>query len=183
MKILTTTICLTAALVLNGCTSEAPDSTAQGPSKPVEKASGLPADLMLASAPDDEVGALGATKSAAAIGDEVIFEGRIGGSVDPFVADRAMFLIADSSLLICSEIHGDTCKTPWDYCCEPRDSLLANTATVQVVGDDGKPIKVSLRGEHGLVETATVVVKGIVSAKDEAGTFVVDATSLYVREG
>ncbi len=184
MRLITSTACILTVALLTACggggTEQAGNSN--GTDKPVEKTSGLPANLFL-SAPPDNVMALGAVKQDAAIGDEVVFEGRIGGRGEPFVDGRATFLIADSSLKICSEIPGDTCKKPWDYCCEPRDNLLANTATVQIVDGEGNPLKLSLKGEQGLTETATVVVTGKVTAKDAAGTFVIDATGLYVRQG
>ena len=173
-----TVMCI-AALLLTGCGSEEPQSTANKPGSQAAT-SGVPEGIFLSEAPENAQ-PLGEIKRTASIGDEVVFSGRIGGRVNPFVDERAVFIIADTSLKICSELHGDSCPTPWDYCCEPRDSLMANTASVQIVDGEGKPLKMSLRGDHGLVETATVFVRGKVTAKDEAGTLVVNATGLYVQ--
>ena len=49
---------------------------------------------------------------------EVVVVGRIGGRVNPWIKGAAAFSIVDRSLKPCNEIEGDTCKTPWDYCCE-----------------------------------------------------------------
>ncbi len=49
---------------------------------------------------------------------DVVVVGRIGGRVNPWVKGTAAFPIVDRSLKPCNEIEGDTCETPWDYCCE-----------------------------------------------------------------
>ncbi len=47
----------------------------------------------------------------------VTIVGRIGGSENPWVLNRAAFSIVDGTLQACSDIPGDQCPTPWDYCC------------------------------------------------------------------
>jgi hypothetical protein len=141
-------------------------------------AGGVSDDLFLAVAPDD-VRPLFDVKSDAAVGDEVVFEGRIGGRVEPFTASVATFLVADPSIMTCTERHGDGCPTPWDYCCEPKDNLMKNLATVQIVDADGRPLRQSVKGMHGLEPEARIVVVGTVSQSD-GPTFVVDAKSIYV---
>ncbi len=54
----------------------------------------------------------------------------------------------------------DTCKTPWDYCCEPREELTTNMATVRVLGPEGHPLKTSLQDVQGLKLLARVTVVG-----------------------
>ena len=122
-------------------------------------------------------------KTGAQTGDQVVFLARIGGRLDPFVENRAVFFVADPSLATCNEVEDDGCKTPWDYCCEPRDVLLKHMATVQIVDENGQPMKVSLIDEHGLAPERTVYVTGTVHRMDEAGSFVVNAESIHVKEG
>ena len=141
-------------------------------------ADAVPAGLILASAPGDakDVNAL---KGSAKEGDEVILRGRVGGSVHPIVDGRAAFQVVDLSVKSCKEIPGDTCETPWDYCCEP--DVAKSTATVQVVGADGKPLKTSLKGVGGLAPLAEVTVKGKVGKTQEGAPLVVNATGIHVK--
>lgn len=114
-------------------------------------------------------------------GDEVTLVGRIGGRREPFVAGRAVFALVSPKLETCDEIEGDNCKTPWDYCCEGKETMLANTATVRVVGANGEPLALDLNGQGGLVPGARVVVAGRVH--ENGTTFVVDARELFVAPG
>lgn len=139
----------------------------------------LPADLFLASAPADPAG-IKAAKAAGSPGGKVVLRGRIGGSKDPFVANRAIFTLVDDALPACSDNPDDACESPWDYCCEKREDIASNSATVQVVGADGAPVRAGLNGVGGLAPLARVIVIGTVSQKDDSGTFVVSATGLSV---
>lgn len=49
-------------------------------------------------------------------GDEVVIQGRIGGSENPWVEGRAAFSIVDPSLKSCAECGSHDCPKPWDYC-------------------------------------------------------------------
>jgi hypothetical protein len=123
-----------------------------------------------------------AAKAAARQGEEITIVGRIGGSVNPFVADRAIFTIADPALVSCADMDDpDHCKTPWDYCCEDRAKMRAGTATIEVAGADGKPLAVALRGVQGLEPLATVAVSGTVVERNDAGLLVVRAKRIEVR--
>jgi hypothetical protein len=121
-------------------------------------------------------------KNSASVGDRVVLEARIGGRAEPFTESAAVFLIADPSLPNCAELHGDGCPTPWDYCCEPKDSLMKNLATVQIVDDAGRPLRGSVRGVHGLDPLARIIVVGTVRASD-GPTFVIDASEIHVIAG
>ncbi len=140
----------------------------------------LPANLFMAEAPKDAMSVAEAKADADASG-EVVVRGRIGGRKEPFVDGAAVFLLADASMKACNELHGDGCKTPWDYCCEPRDSLAAKTATVQVVGEDGKPLRVGLEEEGGLEPLATVVVVGEIAKRGDSGVLVINARRIHVE--
>lgn len=165
---------LTIAAALGAC-ERAATPTTQGASA----AGALPADLWLAAEPAGAV-SVRAAKLDAAAGRDVVVRGRIGGRKEPFVTGSAVFLLVDQALPTCNERHADGCPTPWDYCCEAREDVLASSATVQVVGGDGRPLKVGLQGQRGLVPGAEVVVKGQVAAAEKDGTLVLTARGVYV---
>lgn len=175
-----------AVVMLGGCTqSESEDApTTEQPTTQsgMSEAHGLPEALFAASAPSDAQPLINVKRDARP-GDTVTFEARIGGRLEPFVDGRAMFIVTDPSIKSCDQLPGDACPTPWDYCCEPKDSLLKHMATVQVVGPDGRPLNLSLKGEHGLKPLRTVYVTGTVNQADESGAFMVNAESIHVVEG
>ncbi len=73
------------------------------------------------------------------------------------------------------------CRTPWDYCCTPKDELLANTAIVRVAGPDGQALKGDLRTLKGLDSLKVVIVKGIVGPRPDPAVLVIDATGIFVE--
>ncbi|UCF32965.1 MAG: hypothetical protein JSV78_11600 [Phycisphaerales bacterium] len=140
----------------------------------------LPENLFVQEAPAGarDVTDVKADKSATA---EVVVHGRIGGRKEPFVDGAAMFMLADVNMRPCNELHGDRCPTPWDYCCEPRESLVAKVATIQVIGADGRPLRINLKGKHGLEPLAELTVAGEVAQRDEHGTLVINAREIHVN--
>ena len=176
------TLAAVSVLGLSACTESATDEANENGDEPAQTAISVPATLFATTAPGD-ARPLFEAKSAAKQGDRVVFEARVGGRKAPFVENRAVFFVTDPSILSCDQLHGDTCATPWDYCCEAQDNLLANMATVQVVDDSGQPLKASLEEEHGLEPLKTVIIVGTVNQMDDAGTFVVNAESIHVKEG
>ena len=108
---------------------------------------------------------------------EITIVGRIGGSADPWVKDRAAFTIVDSSLKACSE---DGCPVPWDYCCL-TDQLPEATALVQFVDEQGAILPEDSRKLFDVKELNTVVVKGV-AKKDDAGNLTVLASGMFVRK-
>ena len=139
----------------------------------------IPTGLFASLPVDDAVSVLDA-KASAKQGESVLVRGRIGGSGSPFVDGRAMFTIVDASVLACSDTPGDGCKTPWDYCCEQPAGIAKHAATVRVNGEDGSTIRASLKGQGGLRELSTVVVRGTVSQADGA-VLVIDAEAISVE--
>ncbi len=113
-------------------------------------------------------------------GSEVVMVGRIGGSLDPWIDGRAAFNIVDRSVKACTDITGDTCPTPWDYCCT-RDDLPGAMALVKVVDSSGDLLAADARSLFGMKELQTVYVRGTAS-KDEKGNLVVLATAVYVKK-
>lgn len=176
---------LTAALAVlaaapmflaSGC-DRSPAPSASGPAA---NANLLPASLFLPAEPAD-VAPVGQAKARARQGEKVTLRGRIGGGEAPFAAERAVFTIVDPGVKSCAEMGEDHCPAPWDYCCEPRENLVANSATIQVVGSDGRPLKTGLKGVRGLDPLAEVTIVGTVSQRDDAGTFVVNAEGVWIR--
>lgn len=144
-------------------------------------AANLPEGLFLAAAPSEAMSLLQA-KTSASVGEQVAFEARIGGRVEPFAEGSAVFLVADRSIPTCTELHGHGCPTPWDYCCEPKDNLLKNMATVQIVDEAGRPLRGTVKGVGSLDPMAEIVVVGTVS-QSEGPAFVVNASQIYVKSG
>lgn len=166
------------ALILAGCDKPAANGKSQTPA-PAATVS-IPASLFASEAPADARNVADLKKSAES-GQEIVVAGRIGGSVAPFVDGRAVFTLADSNMKACDEMKmSDACKTPWDYCCEPRENIVANTMTIQVVDGEGRPLKASLNGHDKLAPGARVIVKGKVAQKQDQ-TLVVNADSIYVK--
>ncbi len=174
VRLLASTLLVAALLPLTACEKPpAPQETGGNAAS-----AGLPSDMFLAEAPDAARG-VGEVKADADASGPIVVHGRIGGRVEPFVDGAAVFLLTDAEIKTCDELHGDTCPTPWDYCCEPRDSLRANIATVQIVDDAGKPMKLSIKGQHGLKPKAHVTIVGEIDQHD-ADTLVINARQIYV---
>ena len=163
---------LTLATII-GC------GTTGGPTAPSTPTAAKAPDAryVLAEEPADAKSVVDVRK-AAKDGDEVTITGRIGGDVDPWVKGRATFLIADLSLKACSEIEGDTCPTPWDFCCE--SDIAESKATIKIVDDAGETIATDARELLGVKELVTVTIRGQ-AKRDEAGNLTVLAKSVYVK--
>jgi len=112
-------------------------------------------------------------------GDDIVIVGRIGGSENPWIADRAAFSIVDRSLKACNDNPGDQCKTPWDYCCE-TEKLASQSAFVKVVNDAGNVVNADARMLLDVRELSTVVVSGK-AQRDTSGNLTVLASGVYVR--
>lgn len=160
--------------LLSGCDNAAPTQTSAG-------ADSLPAGLILTAAPGGAV-EIDKLRSGAKDGDSVVVRGVVGGRADPFVAERAVLTLLDTSVRTCEQLPGDTCKTPWDACCEPRDELAMATITVQVVGADGKPVKKGLSGAGGIAPLKKLVVAGTVSRSPDGSGIVVNAKGIFVEQ-
>jgi len=158
-------------LTLIGCAvEETPVQTA---------APDLPPSLFLTSPPAN-ARSVAEVKESAALGDEVVIAGQLVGNRQIFVEGAATFILGDRSIEACHPEEG--CDTPWDACCTPITERRALSATIQVVGEDGKPLRTSLKGRGALSELKQVVVVGKVSQRSE-GVFVVDASGIFVAGG
>lgn len=114
-------------------------------------------------------------------GDRVVLRGLVGGSKSPFVSGRTMFTLVGNALHPCNASGDDHCKTPWDYCCDPKSVITANSATVRIVDGQGNPLKADLKGRAGIRELSEIVVSGKVLSADK-GTLIVDAEMLEVAK-
>ena len=169
---------MAVAVAVAGCDRKSQTATEQPAA--AANAEALPPSLALAEAPAGANDVL-AVRSGAKEGDAVVVRGRVGGSRSPFVDGRASMQIVDASMKACGEgTPMDECKTPWDYCCsEPKD-IAAHSASVQVVGADGKPLRASLSGFAGLKPLSKVTVKGTVAKSADSGALVINATGVHV---
>ena len=117
-------------------------------------------------------------RSAAKDNDEVIVVGRIGGSTDPWVKGMAAFTIGDVAVKACSELEGDTCPTPWDFCCEAE--LGSKVLAVQFQNDKGEVIDADAREMFAVKELATVVVRGKIKSDKDSMKLI--ANGMYVKK-
>ena len=167
------------AAFIAGCDNR--DSKTAQSGAPATDVDALPASLALPNAPAGAKDVL-AVKQEAKEGDAVVIRGRVGGSKSPFIDGRASFQLVDRSLKACGEGTAmDECKTPWDYCCSEPKEIVAHSATVQVVGADGRPLRAGLAGFSGLKPLSDVTVKGTVAKAGETGTLVVNATGIHAN--
>jgi hypothetical protein len=108
---------------------------------------------------------------------DIVVVGRIGGRVNPWVKGMAAFSIVDRTLTPCNEIEGDTCKTPWDYCC--ATNLSKATLLIMVTNKDGKIVKKDARQLLGIKELDTVTLVGK-AKRDKAGNVSILASKVYI---
>ncbi len=159
-------------LVAVGCSQQGDETATPGPS-----ANGL--NYLLGHEPTEANDVVG-VRETAKHGDAVVIVGRIGGSANPWIEDRAAFSIVDRSLKACSDIPGDACPIPWDYCCE-TDKLPTGTALVKVVDKEGNLVKEDARQLLGVKELATVVIKGK-AERDKTGNLTILATHVFIKQ-
>jgi len=165
-------LCLVVGAALARCS--------EAPSKPSTVAT-LPAGFVSVGSADGL--AVKAVKERARTGDRVTIVGRIGGSVQPFVADRAVFTIVDPALPSCADGgDSDHCATPWDYCCEDRSSLRSATATIEIVDAAGEPLPIGLRSVQGLEPLETIAVTGLVADRNDQGLLIVRAERIERKQ-
>jgi hypothetical protein len=165
------------ALAITGCGRQDQLPSAAPASSPASQVNG--GQYVLASEPAEAEDVIAARKQAQD-DEEVVVVGRIGGSGNPWIEGRAAFSIVDPSLKACSDIPGDGCPSPWDYCCE-TDKLPEATALVKVVDDQGKLVAADARELLGVKELQTVVVKGK-AQRDESGNLTILANGVYVKK-
>ena len=158
-----------------GCTQE-PSTTSTSPAS-VSLVDG--SKYLLTEEPDGAEDVI-KVREAANDGDDVVIVGRIGGGENPWIEGRAAFSIVDGSLKACSDIPGDECEKPWDYCCETH-KLPTSTALVKLVDENGNLVRADARELLKVKELSTVIVKGK-AQRDDAGNLTVLASGVYVKK-
>lgn len=171
MTRITASVLVAAALSLAACDRK-PATVA-----PAAANATTAADWQLATAPAD-ARTIAEIKPTAAEGDTVVIRGRIGGRSAPITTGAPVFVMMDTAIPSCAENPEDNCATPWDYCCEPRDIITANSATVQIVDEQGNPITADLAAA-GFAPLDEVIVVGTVAARPSPEVLTIRATAIH----
>ncbi len=132
---------------------------------------------VLASEPTGAVSVTDA-KSEAIEGATIVVRGRIGGRKEPLSQESSVFTIVDLELPHCGELEGDTCSTPWDYCCETPEDIRGNSATVQLVDANGRVFEISPTA-GGLEPLDEIVVVGRVGSRPTGDVLTILASGVY----
>jgi hypothetical protein len=141
---------------------------------PTPATAATPATWLVAALPAGAI-PVAEAKQSARVGDQVVVRGRIGGRREPMTAGVAVFVMIDPAIPHC-EIG--KCKAPWDYCCETPESITTNSATVQLVGDNGKPMTIDL-GKYALKPLDEIVVVGTVGPRPTPEVFIINAKEIH----
>ncbi len=172
MNRIAATTLIAAALSITACDRESTTTVA-----PPATNNASAAAWQLTTAPAD-ARTIAEIKPTAQEGDTVTVRGRIGGRAQPLTADAPVFVMMDPAVPSCAENPEDNCPTPWDYCCEPRASITANSATVQLVDADGNPITADLTAA-GFAPLDEVIVVGTVAARPSPEVLTIRATAIH----
>jgi hypothetical protein len=177
-----TTLAAIAALALTGCdqgsnsTSDASSPANRGVVQQAPPSPELAKVVLTSGAPQKTIAVADAKKDTKD-GDAVAVVGR----AKDFVDGQAVFTMMDGKIQACNDHPGDKCPTPWDYCCETKETITANSATVKIVGDGKDALKGNLQGVNSLDHLTTVVAEGK-AQRDQAGNLTVLANKVYVTQ-
>lgn len=176
MNMKTTTL-LAAFCLLASCKKETATTSTVTPVAPSAELS-----KVLATAPTGEAKDIHTARTTAKPGEEITLTGRIMGNLSPFVPGRAVFIMGDPTILkACNEMPGDKCETPWDNCCATAEEKKAATATIQIVGSDGRVLKEGIEGAGGLNKLAEVTITGKVAEGSNSDLLLVNATAVHAK--
>jgi hypothetical protein len=184
MRINTILLVLFIALLFVGCSdkgaSVAQNSTSSTTSTTPAEANNTnanPLDKLVVLTEPTPASSVVETKEKVKDGEEVVVHGR----VKDFVKGYAVFIIADTSMKACIDNPEDSCTTPWDYCCNPKEKIQKSVATVHLTNDGTTPIKTEIEGFRGLQRLSSyVTVKGK-AKRDEAGNLTIIASNLFIK--
>ncbi|MCA9218335.1 MAG: hypothetical protein KDB27_34940 [Planctomycetales bacterium] len=172
-------VAILAVLAMIGCSQEPTTQSGTGQPNSTPAASVDGSKYLLTAEPKEARDVIQVRENASD-GDDVVITGRIGGSENPWIDGRAAFSIVDGSLKACSDIPGDNCPKPWDYCCE-TSKLPSATALVKVVDENGELVKADAKTLLNVKELSTVVVQGK-AQRDDAGNLTVLASGVFVKK-
>jgi len=165
LKTLTTAALFTLTLACGGSGGESGETAS----------SDLPERFYAAEAPAGAVD-VGVAHAELQDGESAVVRGVVGGSTRPFVEGLAAFTIVDPALESCVG-DGMGCETPWDYCCVDPETMVKQSATIELT-DGGKLLTASPRGFHGLDHLVTVVVEGT-AKRDAQGNLTIVASGMH----
>ncbi len=182
------TICLLTMMNFVGCGKSKPAATSNPKATETVKNAAnaikdsvLPSSVFLSKKPAN-ASSIQDLKKTAKEGDEIVIEAFVGGSHKPFIENFAIMEVVDKAQYNrCSASADDHCKTPWDYCCAPLDELNSNKALVQIVGTDGKPLKVDLNKSTMIKPLSLLTIKATVNPRPNPEILAVKATGIYVN--
>ena len=133
--------------------------------------------------PMADAGAIHVLRETAKPGDEITLKGEVIGREKVFVEGRAAFILGDpEKLTSCDKMPDDHCATPWDACCDSPELKKIGTASIQILGDDGRVVSGNIRGVKGLKELSEVTLKGTVDEASTKENLIVNATMIHVVE-
>jgi len=136
--------------------------------------------IFLPTAPADAV-AISLALTTAKPGETITISGEIMGSSNPFIDGRAMLVLGDPTKLTpCNRMPGDACETPWDTCCDDPDVVASSIATIQILDEDGSPLKIGLKGLQGIKELSFLTITGTVAEGSNEKNLLVNATGIHV---
>ena len=116
-------------------------------------------------------------------GTEIVVTGEVMGRMEPFIENRAMLVLGDPTQITpCNRNHDDACTTPWDVCCDDPEMIKKSTATIQILGEDGRPLKEGLKGLGGMQELTTLTVVGEIAEGSNPENLLINANGIYVGE-
>jgi hypothetical protein len=161
---------LISALLLTACSPD-PEATATATNP-------LAAVQLLETKPENAI-AVRLAKTNLQPGDPATVFGQIGGIGQPFLESYAGFVLGDTDIDFCNELHAGACPTPWDACCVEQEDLQASRASVAFVDAAGNVITQSIKGFGGLTELDEVVVTGTVAPTSTPDNLIIEATGIY----
>ena len=147
----------------------------EDPAPPADtpQAAAFPERFHLAQAPAEVMDVV-ALRQDVDPGAQVAVRGKVGALHDRF----ATLTLVDLSMKSCDVRPGDSCPTPWDYCCEDPTTLAERSVQVEFrEGDD--PLATSVEGFHGLELLSQVTVRGHFEP-DDAGNLLLVADGIHV---
>lgn len=136
---------------------------------------------VIEAAPEGEASPIHLVRQTVQPGDRVTVSGQVMGNKHPFVEGRAAFILGDPEVLTpCNLKPDDSCPTPWDTCCDSPEDKQRATATVQVVGDDGRVLKEGIEGVGGIGKLAKLTVTGMVAENSTPEMLLINASAIEV---
>lgn len=165
---------------LVGCGKDSQPTSSQPPSGQF-----LPSELSAVFAPvqaGTTVSLIPEIRARARPGDDVTIEAKVMGVMEPFVEGRAVMVVGDEASLMSCDLMGDDehCSTPWDLCCEDSDLKRIGTATVQVVDENERVLRVDLKGVNGLEELSRLRIQGTVAPNSTPASFILNAKKIEI---